>query len=205
MSLADCIKIRAESKEGFPYVFTYAGPDKFDCSGYLCWTWRACGVQWRSGAAWPRLTADSYYRSTSPIDQPSRVGDACFWLGKSGTAYHVGFYIGNGWTMEARGRRWGVVKYQLDDPIHGTIKRKAVWRRFNWVNFGELTEDDMNELQDELLKLNRLSAVARSYDVLIVSALVNQDQATAARLKQEQRAAVEAERVRLGVPRGLAV
>jgi len=204
MSLADCIKSKSESKLGCPFVWGAWGPDKFDCSGLLAWTFRSCGAQWK-GAAWPRLTADLYYKAGTPISLPSRVGDAACWVGKSDKAYHIGFYIGDGWVIEARGRRWGVVKYQTDDPIHGTVKRKAVWRRFNWLNVGDLTEDDMNEMQDELLKLNRLSNVARSYDVLILSAIVKSDDAAAGRLREERQAAVEAERVRLGLPRGLVV
>ena len=131
---------------------------------------------------------------------PYRVGDViCF----GAPAYHIALYVGLNETVEARGERWGVVRYRLDDPVNGVFKRGGKVRRFDWLQLGELTEDDMTDPQDQLLKLIRLSAVARSFDAdLLITAIKGED-VTAIRARQK--AAIEAERARLGLPKGLMV
>ena len=148
MSQAANIKAYALAQLGRPYVLGTQGPNTFDCSGLVYAAYRHAGVKWRTGGVFPRLTANDYYRAAARIGAPERIGDLAFWLGASGHCYHVGIYLGDGWCIEARGRAWGVVKYKLDDPLHGTIKRKAVWGRFPWVG---LEGDDMTE--EELIKL----------------------------------------------------
>ena len=63
--------------------------------------------------------------------------------------------------------------------------------------FGE--EDDMTDEDRKLLKLSRVSDIARSYDMEIIKALVRGDEDVAARLEAEKGAAVETERKRLGL------
>lgn len=199
MSLADRIKSKAISKLGSPYVFGTQGPRTFDCSGLVFWIYRTCDTDWKTGQTWPRLTAHGFWHYAERISQPTQVGDCCFWLGKSGKAYHIGIYVGNGKTVEARGRRWGVVCYDLNDPIHGTIKRKAVWGRFSWVKPGDLTEEDMDKLERTVLFQNRVSAVASSYSFNILEAQIIGDKAQAERLKKERAVEVEKVRVYLGL------
>lgn len=148
MSKADIIRATAISLVGSPYVLgnealynigyePSAHTLATDCSGLVFTCYRKAGVPWKSGSTWPRLTADNYWQVSKKIAKPERIGDCAYFRGSSGTAYHVALYIGNGETIEARGRKWGVVRYKVDDPANGVNKRKCVWGRFPWVELGE--------------------------------------------------------------------
>ena len=57
-----------------------------------------------------------------------KVGDLCFLHNggkEAGTVHHVGVYIGHGWIVEARGKKWGVVKTSLK----AFNRRGADWHR----------------------------------------------------------------------------
>ena len=69
-----------------------------------------------------------------------------------------------------------------------------------WLEGGE----DLNEMQDELLKQNRLSNVARSYDVAMIDALIQGDLDRYQALQEQKRGALEQERVRLGLTKAQA-
>ena len=209
MTKADDIRARALWLVGQEYEWgdepwylaaTPRNPYDTDCSGLIYGVFRKCGIPWRTSAVWPRLTAAGYQGASTPVKPPYRVGDViCF----GAPAYHIALYVGLNETVEARGERWGVVRYRLDDPVNGVFKRGGKVRRFDWLQLGELTEDDMTDPQDQLLKLIRLSAVARSFDAdLLITAIKGED-VTAIRARQK--AAIEAERARLGLPKGLMV
>ena len=179
-----------------------ATPDPYDtdCSGLVYGVYRKVGIPWKTGdrAVWPRLTAHGYKTNAVRVDEPYEVGDPIFFSDNKGHAYHVALYVGNGETVEARGRKWGVVKYRLDEPNNSVLSRGGVFYRFPWTHIGQL-EDDVDAQQDSLLKLNRLSAVASSYAFEVLEAQILGDKAQADRLKAERIAAVEAERKRLGL------
>lgn len=181
-----------------------------DCSGLPYGVFRKAGVL-LDGKPLPttwRWTANGLYKKAQPIDKPSRVGDLGFLLTAGGHAFHTFVYVGRGPNgQEERNiveAGDGTGRVGAHTVTHEN-SRGAVWGRLN-TNIGELTEDDMNELQDELLKLNRLSHVADSWwrkkhDAFHAAAPPGQiEQIVAAGL-----AAVEAERVRLGLPKGSSV
>lgn len=79
----------AASKSGDPYEYGAAGPDAFDCSGLVQYSFRAAGV------SLPRSAQDQY-NATTHISQASKVpGDIIFFYDSSGAIYHDGIYAGN--------------------------------------------------------------------------------------------------------------
>jgi len=75
-----------------PYVWGATGPDSFDCSGLMLWSWTQLGVQL------PRVAADQQAWATPvPISQVL-PGDLVFF---GAPAHHVGLYIGNGLMVDA--------------------------------------------------------------------------------------------------------
>lgn len=163
MSKADIYSQYLHEQLGEPYIWGEEGPDAHDCSGLYWEGMHAAGV-FIEGHQFPRWTANDYYHLGRPITKPEHVGtDAGFIVTKSGKAVHIIPYVGLGYTIEARGRHWGVVKYALDDPINGAYRRKAKWRRLP-VNLGELTEEDLNDQQNTWLReLRELVATQSSY------------------------------------------
>ena len=83
----------AERHLGKPYSFGANGPDKFDCSSYICWIMRESGV-WNIG----RTTAQGLYNLCSPVPpSEAKPGDLIFFSGTystSNTVTHVGLYVG---------------------------------------------------------------------------------------------------------------
>jgi len=88
----------AEQQIGKPYVWGGAGPDSFDCSGLVMWSYDQVGVhldhwtgyQWNEGA----------HISTAKL----RPGDLVFFAydtSRPSTIHHVGMFIGNGEMVEA--------------------------------------------------------------------------------------------------------
>ncbi|GHF59152.1 glycoside hydrolase [Streptomyces mashuensis] len=78
----------AAAKQGSPYQWGAAGPNRFDCSGLTQYSFK------RVGKTLPR-TAQSQYNSTRHISGGSRqTGDLVFFHSGS-NVYHVGIYAGN--------------------------------------------------------------------------------------------------------------
>jgi cell wall-associated NlpC family hydrolase len=89
---------QAEAQIGKPYVWGGAGPDTFDCSGLVMWSYDQVGVhlqhwtgfQWEEGA----------HVAVSDL----RPGDLLFFAYNTSdpeTIHHVGMYIGNGEMVQA--------------------------------------------------------------------------------------------------------
>jgi cell wall-associated NlpC family hydrolase len=77
---------------GKNYVWGGTGPDTFDCSGLMQWSWSNAGI------SIPRVAADQQAWSIPvPISQV-QPGDLVFF---GNPAHHVGMYIGNGLMVEA--------------------------------------------------------------------------------------------------------
>jgi cell wall-associated NlpC family hydrolase len=77
---------------GKPYVWGATGPNTFDCSGLMQWTWEQLGVRM------PRVAADQQaWAVPVPISQ-LLPGDLVFF---GSSAHHVGMYVGNGMMVNA--------------------------------------------------------------------------------------------------------
>jgi len=88
----------AESRSGLPYVWGAAGPNSFDCSGLVQWSFAQAGV------TMPRVAADQ--ARTGPAVPVSQLqpGDLLFYHTDPtapGYISHVAIYLGNGWMIQA--------------------------------------------------------------------------------------------------------
>jgi cell wall-associated NlpC family hydrolase len=93
---AMCIAL---SKIGKPYVYGATGPNSFDCSGLVLYSFKAAGV---GGVARSTYAQYDMYKTAAwrRVSSPS-LGDLVF-LTVQGKAYaHVGIYIGNGYVVHA--------------------------------------------------------------------------------------------------------
>ena len=90
----------AEKHLGKPYVFGASGPDKFDCSGFICYVLNNSGVA-RVG----RTNAQGLYNLCTPVSRgDAQPGDLIFFSGTYNAGHpvtHVGLYIGNGQMIHA--------------------------------------------------------------------------------------------------------
>lgn len=93
----------ALSKQGTPYVFGAAGPNKFDCSGLVSWALKEAGVS--GGRATAAGLQDRYKGSSISRKEDLKPGDLVFFWSPNdrgiprGKASHVEIYLGNGKTM----------------------------------------------------------------------------------------------------------
>jgi cell wall-associated NlpC family hydrolase len=92
----------AVSKQGSPYVFGAAGPDKFDCSGLVSW---ALG---QAGSKVGHMNArglQAHYKQNKVSKEELQPGDLVFFWSPNdrgippGQASHVEIYLGDGKTM----------------------------------------------------------------------------------------------------------
>ena len=82
----------ALAQVGKPYVWGAVGPDSYDCSGLMKWSWAQVGV------AIPRTAAEQQaWAVPVPISQ-LQPGDLVFF---GSPAHHVGMYAGNGTMVDA--------------------------------------------------------------------------------------------------------
>jgi hypothetical protein len=83
----------AMSRVGFPYVWGGAGPNEFDCSGLVQWSYRQAGI------LMPR-TADEQFLTGDHIPlADAQPGDLLFWTydpNDPGFVDHTAIYLGNG-------------------------------------------------------------------------------------------------------------
>ncbi|MEV2275817.1 C40 family peptidase [Nocardiopsis sp. NPDC049922] len=85
----------AESKKGAPYAWGGTGPNTFDCSGLVQWSFRQAGV------ALPRIARDQAAAGTRIPYSRARRGDLVYWTHGGGDVYHVGIYLGGGRMIDA--------------------------------------------------------------------------------------------------------
>jgi alpha-tubulin suppressor-like RCC1 family protein len=82
----------ARAQLGKPYVWGGNGPNVFDCSGLMVFSWGLAGVHL------PRVAADQQAWAIPVTDSQVQPGDLVF-FGRP--AHHVGLYIGNGLMIDA--------------------------------------------------------------------------------------------------------
>jgi peptidoglycan DL-endopeptidase CwlO len=88
----------AESRQGLPYVWGAAGPNEFDCSGLVQWSFAQAGI------AMPRVAADQARTGPAVPVGDLEPGDLLFYHTDPtapGYISHVAIYIGNGWMVQA--------------------------------------------------------------------------------------------------------
>ncbi|MBO0840781.1 MAG: C40 family peptidase [Sciscionella sp.] len=82
----------ALSKRGDPYVWGATGPDSFDCSGLMLWSFHQAGINL------PR-TSQAQSQVGTPISRDQlQPGDLVFF---GNPVHHVGMYVGNGEMVNA--------------------------------------------------------------------------------------------------------
>jgi len=86
----------ALSKNGYPYVYGATGPNSFDCSGLTQWAHRQVGIYIS------RTVTTQLASGTSVSSSNLQPGDLVFYTTDgSGSASHVGIYIGGGQFIHA--------------------------------------------------------------------------------------------------------
>jgi cell wall-associated NlpC family hydrolase len=84
---------------GDPYVWGATGPDRFDCSGLMWWSYA------RAGITLPRVSRDQYAAGGTPVDVDALLpGDLVFFATAAwdpGVVHHVGMYVGDGLMVAA--------------------------------------------------------------------------------------------------------
>lgn len=94
---ADRVLSVIRNHAGDPYQYGAAGPNAFDCSGLIYYSFRKA-----LGRTLPRVANDQM-RASKRIYQRSslRPGDLVFEVDRSGYAYHAGVYAGHGYFWHA--------------------------------------------------------------------------------------------------------
>lgn len=88
----------ARTRLGAPYVWGGSGPDVFDCSGLVQWSYAHAGLQL------PRVAADQYNVGQHVDLNQLEPGDLLFWatdISNPATIHHVAMYIGGGMMIAA--------------------------------------------------------------------------------------------------------
>jgi len=111
----------AMSRQGKPYVWGGNGPDVFDCSGLVKWSFAQAGI------VMPRVAADQALAGPAvPVSQ-LQPGDLLFYhTDATAPNYisHVAIYIGRGWMIQAPepGKNVEVVTAHLGSEFAGAIR-----------------------------------------------------------------------------------
>jgi cell wall-associated NlpC family hydrolase len=88
----------AESQIGKPYEWGAAGPDRYDCSGLVMWSYGRVGVHL------DHWTGDQWNEGAHVSRSALRPGDLVFFAYNTSdpsTIHHVGMYVGNGQMVDA--------------------------------------------------------------------------------------------------------
>lgn len=89
---------------GNPYVWGGTDPvNGADCSGFVQTIYRTYGIEL------PRVAADQAYAGEQIPVSEAQPGDLIFYKDSSGYIHHVVMYAGDGKTVEAKGRAYGIV------------------------------------------------------------------------------------------------
>jgi cell wall-associated NlpC family hydrolase len=109
-------KVVAEAKKhiGQPYVWGATGPNKFDCSGLVLYSYRMFGF------TTPRISEDQYTGARLIPASRAVPGDLVFTHDAQGDVYHVGIYTGPGMSVAAIDPSQGVDMQRIWDPSSTT-------------------------------------------------------------------------------------
>jgi len=97
----------AATRRGAAYRWGAIGPNQFDCSGLIKWSFA------RVGKTLPRTSKDQYRATTRVATSQRRPGDLVFFL-SAGRVYHVGIYAGGN-------QMWDAPK------PGGRVTRRIIW------------------------------------------------------------------------------
>jgi cell wall-associated NlpC family hydrolase len=101
---------------GKSYVLGASGPSAYDCSGLTQAAFKQIGIDL------PRVSQDQSATGTQVGLDNLQVGDILYW-GSSGSAYHVGVYVGDGNFIGAQNSSTGIVERPLDyDMPTGAVR-----------------------------------------------------------------------------------
>ena len=107
----------ALSKVGCRYVYGSQGPNKFDCSGLVYWTYKQHGYDLQPGARnqWSILGSTIKKADLLP-------GDLVFFSnnGKASGIFHVGIYIGDNQFVHAANSRKGVIVTNMSEAWYAS-------------------------------------------------------------------------------------
>lgn len=96
-SNADALIKVAKSKIGAPYSAGAAGPNAFDCSGYVAWVMNKCGIKLTRGSS--ASYNKKAYNVGASISKAKKGDILLFYRG--GRIGHCGIYVGNGNVIHA--------------------------------------------------------------------------------------------------------
>jgi peptidoglycan DL-endopeptidase CwlO len=89
----------AASRAGAPYVWGAEGPNSFDCSGLVQWSFAQIGIRM------PRVAQEQFFTGPHIPYKDARPGDLLFWHYDDpidpSFIDHVAIYLGNGMMLEA--------------------------------------------------------------------------------------------------------
>jgi cell wall-associated NlpC family hydrolase len=115
----------AQRHLGKPYVFGAAGPDSFDCSGFVSYV-----LARSTHPGFGRTTAWGIYNICTPVSRTNaRPGDLIFFTETYNAGVptsHIGIYIGNGQMIHA------------GDPVQYTSIDTPYWTQ-HFYAFGRLS------------------------------------------------------------------
>jgi cell wall-associated NlpC family hydrolase len=111
----------AESRRGLPYVWGASGPNSFDCSGLVQWSFAQAGI------TMPRVAADQARTGLAVPASQLQAGDLLFYHTDPtapGYISHVAIYLGNGWMIQAPqpGMNVQIVPASFDSEFAGAVR-----------------------------------------------------------------------------------
>jgi cell wall-associated NlpC family hydrolase len=120
-SQADRVLNVALNQLGDPWKHYAKGPDKFDCVGFVFFSYNQNGLKERIGGYRSVKGYFSWFKSrglvTSDMSK-ARPGDLIVW----GRYQHIGMYLGNGIAVSALVNPYGVSKHKVTGYIGMGVK-----------------------------------------------------------------------------------
>ncbi len=105
----------ARSYLGYPYRYGGAGPNSFDCSGFVQYVYGKLGIKL------PRTAAAQW--SALPAAAEPEPGDLVFFSFSGNRIDHVGIYLGNGRFIHANSYKKKIVIEDLNAPWYQRVYR----------------------------------------------------------------------------------